>query len=182
MTRFYDKEYNEKIKNLHLPRYGEFPSIELYIDQLINYIEEQLDFLPLEDDEKLLTTSMVNNYVKQGIIAPTVKKKYAKYHIAYLIVVCILKQVYSINEISELIKIQISTYPIERAYDYFCTEIENAAKSVFLYDCSPTPDSASVTTPITDLIRSAVFSFANKLYVKKCLQHTGGDYTDINYL
>jgi len=181
MSRFFDKEYIDKITNLHLPRYGEFPNIELYIDQLLNYIEDQLDFLPSEEGEKLLTTSMVNNYVKQGIVAPTVKKRYAKYHIAYLIVVCILKQTYTINEISELIKIQISTYPIEHAYDYFCTEIENATKSVFLSDCSPSPDSASKTTPITDLIRSGVYSFANKLYVQKCLQYTGGDYTDISY-
>ena len=89
MSRFFDKEYIDKITNLHLPRYGEFPNIELYIDQLLNYIEDQLDFLPSEEGEKLLTTSMVNNYVKQGIVAPTEKKRYAKYHIAYIIVVCI---------------------------------------------------------------------------------------------
>lgn len=181
MSRFFDNEYNDKIANLHLPRFGEFPNIELYIDQLLTYIEEQLDFLPLGENEKLLTPSMVNNYVKQGIVAPTVKKRYARYHIAYLIVVCILKQTYSINEISELIKIQISAYPIETAYDYFCTEIENAAKSVFLGDCIPTPDSAKTTTPVTDLIRSVVYSFANKLYAQKCLQTTGGDYSDVKY-
>ena len=39
---------------------------------------------------------MINNYVKHNIINPPVNKKYNKEHMAYLFVIFILKQIYSI--------------------------------------------------------------------------------------
>ena len=50
---------------------------------------------------------------------------------AYIIVVCVLKQILSISEICDLIKIQIDTYPIEEAYDYFAQWIEKALEIAF---------------------------------------------------
>jgi hypothetical protein len=48
---------------------------------------------------------MINNYVKNSIVKPPVKKHYKNYHLAYLYVVILLKQCYSLSEVSTLIRI-----------------------------------------------------------------------------
>lgn len=77
------------IQKIHIPRWEELPNFPLYIDQVVSYIEDNLGILFY--DEKIITNSMINNYVKHGIVNPPVKKKYNRIHIAYFIVVCILK-------------------------------------------------------------------------------------------
>ncbi len=45
------------------------------MDQLVGFLEETL--APLyQPDEKIITRSMVNNYVKQGVLAAATGKKY----------------------------------------------------------------------------------------------------------
>ena len=99
--------YAEHLVSLHLPRYDEIPSIDLYMDQLVGFLEDTL--APLyQPGEKIITRSMVNNYVKQGVLASAAGKKYTRSHIAYLIVICTLKQTFSIAEIDRLIRMQIA--------------------------------------------------------------------------
>ena len=93
-----NEERIEKIIKHHLPRWNELPEIDLYLDQVVNYLEKYLGILSSNDDDKIITKTMINNYVKQGIMPAPEKKKYGKTHIAYLMVICILKQVYSISE------------------------------------------------------------------------------------
>ena len=64
-----------KFQDFHMPRYDEIPDIDLYMDQLLVYIDKVLAPLSVNEQEKALTTSMVNNYVKQGILPATVKKR-----------------------------------------------------------------------------------------------------------
>ena len=94
-----NEERIEKIIKHHLPRWNELPEIDLYLDQVVNYLEKYLGILSSNDDDKIITKTMINNYVKQGIMPAPEKKKYGKTHIAYLMVICILKQVYSIGDI-----------------------------------------------------------------------------------
>ena len=110
---------------------------------------------------------MINNYVKQGIVSPSKNKKYTPHHLMYLIVVCVFKKMLSIPEICSLIRIQIESYPIETAYDYFCIELENALKSTFLQQQTSMPTITSRETAQTRLLRSTVLAFANKLYIQK---------------
>ncbi len=128
--------YAQGLINLHLPRYDEIPRINLYMDQLISYLEETL--APLYANEgKIITRSMVNNYVKQGVISAAAGKKYTRAHIAYLIVICTLKQTFSISEIDRLIRAQIESFDTAIAYDYFCDAFEAALHALF------SPESAS---------------------------------------
>lgn len=120
----------DEIYNLHLPRWEELPDFEIYVDQIVNIVEGKLMVLQFKEDEKILTKSMVNNYVKQGIVDPPVKKRYNKVHIAYLLVVCILKSVYSLDEITKMIALQIRKYPIDSSYNYFLDEFEACLKSI----------------------------------------------------
>ena len=69
---------------------------------------------------------MVNNYVKNSIVDPPVKKHYTSKHLAYLMVVCILKRCYTLSEIANLIDIQakIPGSNYKAAYDKFSTYFE----------------------------------------------------------
>ena len=116
----------------HLPRLNELPRVPLYKDQVITYLEDVAKSINVNTDEKILTPTMLNNYVKQKVVSPPKDKKYNEKHLAYLIVVCVLKQVFSLQEICSLINVQIESCPIDTAYDYFCTEAEKAIEAVFI--------------------------------------------------
>ena len=154
-----------KFQDFHMPRFDEIPDIDLYMDQLLVYIDKILSPLLVTSSEKILTTSMVNNYVKQGILPPTVKKRYSREHVIILIEICLAKQIYSIQEIGKLIEVQHATFDTKTSYNYICTELENALKSTFanepLYK-----DSGSSEQMSRLLVRNTVIAFAHKLHTQ----------------
>jgi len=161
---------HKEILGFHCPRFNELPTIPLYKDQVISYVEEVLKPLNLNPNEKLLTPTMLNNYVKQRVVTPPVGRRYTERHLAYLIVVCLFKQVYSLTEICEMIQIQRDLYSTEQAYNYFCVELEKALQFVFSARESIEPNSATTVTFETEVLRSAVMSVAHKLFIQKYLQ------------
>ena len=126
------EERIEKVIKHHIPRWNELPEIDLYLDQVVNYLEKYLGILNVNRDEKIITKTMINNYVKLGIMPAPEKKKYNKSHIAYLMVICILKQVYSIGDIGKLISETIKFFELSKAYNRFCANIEVSIKNVFI--------------------------------------------------
>ena len=103
---FKDSHYIKEILEFHLPRFNELPDIDLYMDQVLNIIENSLIIFSSENDENIITKSMINNYVKQNVIEKPFKKRYKKFHVAYLIIISILKKVLSISEIYKIINNQ----------------------------------------------------------------------------
>ena len=87
----------EELINYHCPRWNELPEIELYIDQVISVLQSNLSIFSKEENSPVITPNMINNYVKQEVLKPPVKKKYNKTHLAYLFVICILKRLMSIS-------------------------------------------------------------------------------------
>lgn len=172
-----ESPYANRLKNLHLPRYNEIPSIALYMDQLIGYLEETL--APLyEPDEKIITRSMVNNYVKQGVLASASGKKYSRSHIAYLIVICTLKETFSIAEIDRLIRMQIASFDTHVAYDYYCDALEAALYALF----SPEPvnpkglmNSVNEGDFERDLVLASTAAIAYTLYIKASIMLASQD-------
>lgn len=159
---------NEKILAFKMPRYNELPSIELYIDQVLSYIDSIFDPLEMQDIEKPLTASMVNNYVKQGAVPPTVKKRYSREHIAYLIIVRLAKQIFTIDEIIRMIQIQKSVYDIEIAYNYICEELEKILVAVFTEQ--PLPRDSSITMkPQRYFVRNTLISVVYKIHTQKLM-------------
>lgn len=160
----YKNVEDKKIKNFHIPRWTELPDIDVYLDQLVNYLEKYLNPYIGSLDSPVITKTMINNYVKQQVIPAPNKKKYRKDHIAHLFVICILKQVYSINNISNLIGLASNTTKLILAYDQFCSELENAVMTVFNGEEYEISDNISMEHK---LLKSVVLSFAHKLYVEK---------------
>lgn len=114
------------------PKWRDLPDVDLYMDQVITYLTDKL-CCTYFDEDKFITSSMINNYVKTGIVSRPIKKHYTKEHLAYFIAVTILKRCYSMQQISELIEIQIHTKnsSIEQAYDLFMTRFEDTLNAVF---------------------------------------------------
>ena len=121
-------EWCRQMLEYRIPRWNELPEIELYMDQVIALMEKYLGVF-YDDETKTITPSMINNYVKLGLIPAPVKKKYSKIHLACILIICILKQVIPINSISRMIEHQMSRHSVEEAYDRFCEEQEKAFHS-----------------------------------------------------
>ena len=153
----------EVINKIHIPRWNELPEIDLYLDQVVNYLEKYLGQYNVNKEEKIITKTMINNYVKLGVMPAPEKKKYSKEHMAYLIVICVLKQVYSISDIGKLISLTIQYYELSKAYNRFCANLEVSIKNVFLRKEFPNTEKM---TEEQYLLKNVVQSVADKLYVE----------------
>ena len=154
----------EIVTKIHIPRWNELPEIDLYLDQVVNYLEKYLEKYNVNKDDKIITKTMINNYVKQGIMPAPEKKKYSREHIAYLIVICTLKQVYSISDIGKLISLTIQYFELSKAYNRFCANLEVSVKNVFTRKEFPNIEQM---TEEQYLLKNVVQSIADKLYVQR---------------
>ena len=175
-------DWREKIINYHIPRWEELPELELYMDQIVMLINRYLKPL-LQEGEKIITASMINNYVKIGVVPPPVRKKYTREQLAYLLVICMSKQVLSIAEIKALIEYQTKNRDLSKAYNYFCAEQEAALKAavsqVGNYNPSHVNESYELMGSV-DIeesrneenlgLKMAVFAFASKLLSVKIIE------------
>ena len=100
------------------PKWEEIPSINLYLDQVLLYVN-QICPPASPDKEKGLTASMVNNYVKHGYISKPEKKKYQRKQIARLIAITTLKSVFSIQEIAQTLNTLHTDTNSEELYNAF---------------------------------------------------------------
>lgn len=100
------------------PKWSELPTIDLYLDQVLLYVN-QLDSSSIVDDDKGLTAAMINNYVKNGHLDKPIKKKYSRRQLARLIVIICLKNVFAIQEISKTISSLTKDGDSEAMYDNF---------------------------------------------------------------
>ena len=153
----------EMIMKIHIPRWNELPEIDLYLDQVVNYIEKYLGQYTVNKEDKIITKTMINNYVKLGIMPAPTKKKYSRSHIAYLIVICVLKQVYSISDIGKLISLTIQYFELSKAYNRFCANLEVSIKNVFTRKEFPNVEKM---TEEQYLLKNVVQSVADKMYVE----------------
>lgn len=158
-------DINVKFK---LPSWDEIPNLDLYLDQVISLVDNYLSpILPVENSEAILTKSMVNNYVKHKVIEAPVKKKYNKNSVCCLIAVCILKSVFSMNDISILLKTGLDIGNPEDTYRKFCNAIEKAVKCAFEGTAYAEPAS---TNAEPYLLQNIAQAFACKLYTQQyCL-------------
>nr|WP_122012891.1 DUF1836 domain-containing protein [Maliibacterium massiliense] len=122
--------WGQELAARKLPSWQALPEIDLYMDQIIALLERYLGVMPDAQGSKLISSSMVNNYVKLGVIPPPVKKRYTRTHIAYLLIICMLKQVLPISAIESLIALQLQTRSIADVYERFRTLQEQALAGI----------------------------------------------------
>lgn len=111
-----------------LPGWDDIPSLGLYMDQVITLISQYLSFLPLKGDDAVITASAINNYVRMKIMPAPEKKKYYRIHIAYLIMICSLKQSLSISDIQRIIPGVLNEEEIKVAYNDFVSQYTSSVQ------------------------------------------------------
>ena len=101
--------------NFSYPKWEDIPNIDLYLDQVLLYVNQVC--APISPDkDKGLTASMVNNYVKHGYLTKPDKKKYQRKQIARLIAITTLKSVQEIAQTLNTLQTQASS---DQLYDAF---------------------------------------------------------------
>lgn len=129
------RKWADDLNGVHLPRWEELPTLDLYMDQVLFYINDTLSFLFVhasdgikkgKSEDKLITAAMINNYVKQGLIPKPEKKRYKREQLAYLMVYVLLKQVLPLTDIRKGIcaQLQFCESDYQKAYNLFCNQIE----------------------------------------------------------
>lgn len=82
----------------------DIPNIDLYMDQVTTFMEQHMRATTRNPEEdKILTKTMINNYAKNDLLPPPVKKKYSKEHVLVLIFIYYFKGILSIGDIQELL-------------------------------------------------------------------------------
>ena len=141
----------------------DLPDIALYMDQLISYMPRQLIRF---DEGNALTSAMVNNYIKDGLVPRAEGKRYGPIHLGYLTAVVALKQVLSVRDIGALMSAgrALEKTPPEQ-YGYFCRALDHAL--------TDTAQSIDPELPDRDLaklaLELAVRSYANQLACQRIL-------------
>ncbi|MGH4138547.1 DUF1836 domain-containing protein [Clostridium sp.] len=78
----------------------EIPCVDLYMDQVTTFFNEKLGSLKRNEDDKILTKTMINNYTKGKVLMPAKNKKYTNEHMILLMLIYNLKQTISLNDIN----------------------------------------------------------------------------------
>ncbi len=163
----------------------EIPNIDLYMDQLTTFMDERLKKTTRHPEtDKILTKTMINNYAKNDLLPPPVRKKYSKSHLILLIFIYYLKSILSINDIQTLIeplkeRFHVSDDELNLSKIYSTAyELQNKELSPVIEDLKTKYEMALETFSDADLDeeerkRMQIFSFITLLsydvYVKKLL-------------
>lgn len=94
----------ESISRIDYVKSSDIPNIDLYMDQVTTFMEKQLKSSKRYEDDKILTKTMINNYAKNNLLPPPVKKKYSKEHLIVLTFIYYFKNILSIKDIELLLK------------------------------------------------------------------------------
>lgn len=94
----------DSISRIDYVKAADIPNIDLYMDQVTTFMEEQLKSSKRYEDDKILTKTMINNYAKNNLLPPPEKKKYSKEHLLVLTFIYYFKNILSIRDIEKLLK------------------------------------------------------------------------------
>ena len=94
----------KSLSNINYIRPEEIPNIDLYMDQVTTFMDKQLASTKRYEDDKILTKTMINNYTKNHLLPPPVKKKYSREHVLILIFIYYFKNILSIRDIETILR------------------------------------------------------------------------------
>lgn len=161
---------------------SQIPEIPLYMDQVTTFMEEHLKNFKRSEEDKVLTKTMINNYAKNNLLPPPVKKKYSKEHVLVLIFIYYFKNILSIRDIETLLAPLTEKYfhngeafDITSVYEEVCSleksRIDQLAKDIakMYHTASGTFEDAPAGDREALQLFSFICSLAFDVYVKKLL-------------
>ncbi len=178
------RRWEKYLSEYRLPAWADLPDIGLYMEQVVALLKGYLDYMPPElKGEQLITPATINNYVRKKIMPEPVKKRYYRTHIAYLIMICTLKQSLSISMLQTLVPMPMEEEELEALYSsyvkrhriaaaFFVQQVRTAAAGILDHE----PDSELSTGDTGELIAStAIIGGLSRLLAEKLLLLEGKD-------
>ena len=120
------RDLKERLQEQRPASWENLPDIPLYMDQVLALMGRQTIHFGEED---ALTAAMINNYIKDGAAPRAEGKRYNATHLAYLPVICVLKQVLSVKDVALLTRQGMAGGGVQENYDRFCAELSSALNS-----------------------------------------------------
>ena len=181
------RRWETYLNNYRLPPWEQIPDLGLYMEQVIVLLRQYLDYLPPElKEEEFITSAAINNYVRTKIMPEPVKKRYYRVHIAYLLVICTLKQGLPLAMIQKLLPIGIPEEEVRAFYETFAAR--HALSAAFFVErvrdvAGPILDHADsnrFSTGRTEelIISSAITGGFSRLLAEKLMLLSGKDLTN----
>lgn len=117
-------ELRQRLRTQRPVAWEQLPDFALYMDQVLSYMDRQV--IRFDEDDGL-TSAMVNNYTKSGLVPRAAGKKYNREHLAYLTAICVLKRVMSTRDMDLLIKQELQGgRSVADGYAAFCESLDKA--------------------------------------------------------
>ena len=173
------RRWEKYLNEYRLPAWEDIPDLGLYMEQVLALLTNYLDYLPPElKDEQFITAATINNYVRNRYMPKPRKKKYYRVHIAYLVMICTLKQSLTIATLTQMIPNDIPEERVKEIYtayrtrhriaaEYFVDQVRVIASPLLHHEERRT--AASVSDP-SDLISTyAILSGLSGLLAEKLL-------------
>ena len=112
-----------------LPEWDAIPDFGLYMEQVVQLLKQYLDYLPPElRQTEPITAAAINNYVRTKLLPEPRKKRYYRIHIAYLIMICTLKQSLRLSMLQTLLPGDLAEEDVKKAYAAFALRHQRCAK------------------------------------------------------
>ncbi len=170
------------IERIDYVKSADIPNIDLYMDQVTTFMEEALSSSKRYPEDKILTKTMINNYAKNDLLPPPIKKKYSKEHLMVLTFIYYFKGILSIKDIETLLTPITERYfhtdrelDITRIYDEVCAHdkertsiLQEDIKAMFQASSETFTD---VTTEDKEFLQffSLICMLSLDVYVKKMI-------------
>lgn len=162
-----EKSFNQWLQNFQqqrLPLWHELPHLDLYMDQVIQEVNTIL--VPIVGIET--TKTMINSYVKHGIVERPIQKKYQRRHLIEILIVSLIKTNYSLDTIKLGIEASLSDKDPQAAYDAFATLVNDELAYIELESFDPAL--AGMDAHVSVVQKYAVKSVLYKLVATKLIE------------
>lgn len=179
------RRWEKYLEQYHLPAWDQIPNFGLYMEQVILLLRQYLDYLPPElKEEEFITSAAINNYVRTKIMPEPVKKRYYRVHIAYLLVICTLKQGLSIALIQRLLPMGLPEEQVREIYTRYAEQHKKSARFFIeqvrlvagpILDHEGNDPDYSVTQTEDLIVSAAIIGGLSRLLAEKLMLLDGKD-------
>ena len=179
------RRWEKYLEQYHLPAWDQIPNFGLYMEQVILLLRQYLDYLPPElKEEEFITSAAINNYVRTKIMPEPVKKRYYRVHIAYLLVICTLKQGLSIALIQRVLPMGLAEEQVREIYTRYAEQHQKSARFFIeqvrlvagpILDHDGNDPNYSVTKTEDLIVSAAIIGGLSRLLAEKLMLLDGKD-------
>ena len=170
-----------------LPEWDAIPDFGLYMEQVVQLLKQYLDYLPPElKQAEPITAAAINNYVRTKLLPEPRKKRYYRIHIAYLIMICTLKQSLRLSMLQVILPGDLSEEETRRMYSAFALRQQHCAKyfleqvrltAAAMFDRAVTTELNVRNTPEM-IVSAAILSGFTNLFAEKLVLLEGKTLAD----